>query len=52
MSRFTVAFVPLATALAAVPATASAALRKFRSPTGNLRCMFCFTVSVQPRRVF
>jgi hypothetical protein len=41
MSRFTVAFALLPTGvLASVPAPASAAIRTFRSPSGNLGCMF------------
>jgi hypothetical protein len=41
MRRITVALTLLATGvLASVPTPASAALRTFRSPTGNLGCMF------------
>jgi hypothetical protein len=51
MSRITVAFALLATGVvAAVPTTASAALRTFRSPTGNLGCMFYSDADV-PRQV-
>jgi hypothetical protein len=51
MSRFIVASVLLATGvLAAVPASAAAALRSFRSPTGKLGCMFYSDTEV-PRQV-
>ena len=51
MRRITVAFTLLATAvLVAAPATASAALRTFRSPSGNLGCMF-YSDAQTPRTV-
>ena len=51
MRRITVAITLLATAvLVAVPATASAALRTFRSPSGNLGCMF-YSDAQTPRTV-
>lgn len=51
MSRFSLALVLLATTTAAaVPASAQAALRTFRSPTGNLGCMFYSDAGV-PRQV-
>ncbi len=52
MSRFPVALALLATGVAAtaVPASADAALRTFRSPTGNLGCMFYSDADV-PRQV-
>lgn len=51
MSRFPVALALLATGVAAtVPASADAALRTFRSPTGNLGCMFYSDAEV-PRQV-
>lgn len=51
MRRTTVAFTLLATTvLAAVPAQASAALRTFRSPSGNLGCMF-YSDAQTPRTV-
>jgi hypothetical protein len=50
MSRFFLASALLATgAVAAVPAPASAALRSFRSPTGNLGCMFYSDPDVEPQ---
>ena len=39
MSRFSVALIAAAV-LAALPASASGAIRSFRSPTGKLGCMF------------
>lgn len=51
MRRLTVALTLLATGVvAAVPTPASAALRTFRSPTGNLGCMF-FSDAQTPRQV-
>lgn len=52
MSRIPVAIAVLATTgvAATVPATASAALRSFRSPTGKLACMFYADADV-PRQV-
>jgi hypothetical protein len=51
MRRITVALTLVATAvLAAVPAHASAALRTFRSPSGNLGCMF-YSDAQTPRTV-
>ena len=51
MRRITVALTLVATAvLAAVPAHASAALRTFRSPSGNLGCMF-YSDAQMPRTV-
>jgi hypothetical protein len=51
MRRITVALTLLATtALAAVPTQASAALRTFRSPSGNLGCMF-YSDAQTPRTV-
>ena len=50
MSRFFFASALLATgAVAAVPTPASAALRSFRSPTGNLGCMFYSDPDVEPQ---
>jgi len=48
MSRFRVALALLATGVAAtaIPASADAALRTFRSPTGNLGCQFYSDVDV------
>ena len=51
MSRFIVAFALLAPGvLVAMPATASAALRAFRSPTGNVGCLFASDAGI-PRQV-
>jgi len=51
MSRFPVALaVAAGVVAAAVPASAEAALRAFRSPTGNLGCMFYSDADV-PRPV-
>jgi hypothetical protein len=51
MRRITVVLTLLATGVvAAVPAQASAALRTFRSPTGNLGCMF-YSDAQTPRQV-
>ena len=51
MSRFPVALaVAAGVAAAAVPVAAEAALRAFRSPTGNLGCMFHSDADV-PRQV-
>ena len=51
MRRLTVALTLLATGVvAAVPTSASAALRTFRSPTGNLGCMF-YSNAQTPRQV-
>jgi hypothetical protein len=50
MSRFFFASALLATgAVAAVPAPASAAIRSFQSPTGNLGCMFYSDPDVEPQ---
>src|SRR3954470_7107035 len=50
MSRFSVASALLATGvLAAVPASASAAIRTFKSPTGKLGCMFYSDPDVPPQ---
>jgi hypothetical protein len=50
MSRFSVASALLATGvLASVPASASAAIRSFRSPTGKLGCMFYSDPDVPPQ---
>jgi uncharacterized protein DUF6636 len=50
MSRFFVGSALLATGvLASVPAPASAAIRSFRSPTGNLGCMFYSDPDVEPQ---
>jgi hypothetical protein len=48
MSRFSVALIAAAV-LAALPASASAALRSFRSPTGKLGCMFYSDPDVPPQ---
>jgi hypothetical protein len=51
MRRITVVLTLLATGVVAVvPASASAALRTFRSPTGNLGCMF-YSNAQTPRQV-
>jgi hypothetical protein len=49
MSRFRVASVLLATAGLAVPASASAAIRTFKSPSGKLGCMFYSDPDVPPQ---
>ena len=50
MSRFIVAFALLAPGvLAAMPAPASAAVRTFRSPTGNVGCLFSSNSEMPPQ---
>ena len=49
MSRFSVALIAAAV-LAALPASASGAIRSFRSPTGKLGCMF-YSDAETPRQV-
>jgi hypothetical protein len=48
MSRFSVALIAAAV-LAALPASASGAIRTFKSPTGKLGCMFYSDPDVPPQ---
>src|SRR4051795_12778290 len=48
MSRFSVALIAAAV-LVALPASASGAIRSFRSPTGELGCMFYSDPDVPPQ---